>query len=60
MSMLGKSDTKVCRHTVNHVAKIGLLGQKMVTFCLVVNMLPTFAAKIFNNIILTMGKNFVD
>ena len=28
-------------HTVNHVAKIGLSGQKLVTFCLVPNILPT-------------------
>ena len=45
-SMLGNSDTKVCRHTVNHVAKIGLSGQKLATFCLVADMSPTFPAKL--------------
>ncbi len=39
--MLGNHNTKVCRHTRNHVAKIGLLGQKLATLCLVANMLPT-------------------
>ncbi len=40
-SMWGNHNTKVCRHTRNHVAKIGLLGRKLATFCLVANMLPT-------------------
>ncbi len=37
-SMLGNSNTKVCRHTVNYVTKIGLSGQKLATFCQVANM----------------------
>ena len=40
-SMSGNHDTKVCRHSRNHVAKIGLSGQKLATFRLVADMLPT-------------------
>jgi hypothetical protein len=40
-SMSGNRDTKVCPHTVNHVTKIGLSGQQLVTFRLVADMLPT-------------------
>ena len=44
-SMSGNSDTKVSRHTKNHVAKIGLSGQKWATFRLVTDMSPRFPAK---------------
>ena len=44
-SMSGNSDTKVCRHKKNHVAKIGLSGQKWATFRLVADMSPTLPAK---------------
>jgi hypothetical protein len=47
---LGNSGKKMCRHTVNHVAKIGLSGQKIgdVSPCRrhVTDMLPTFPAKL--------------
>ncbi len=47
--MLGNSNTKVCQHTVNHVAKIGPPRQKIgnILPCRqhVADMLPTFAAK---------------
>jgi hypothetical protein len=42
---VGKRDTKVCRHSKNHVAKIPV-GQKLATFCLVADMSPTIPAKI--------------
>ena len=45
-SMSGNRDTKVSRHTKNHVAKIGLLGQNLVTFRLVTDMSPTLPAKL--------------
>ena len=44
-SMSGNSNKKVCRHKKNHVAKIGLSGQKWATFRLVADMSPTFPAK---------------
>ena len=48
-SMSGNSDTKESRHTKNHVAKIGLSGQKWATFfpCRrhVADMSLTFPAK---------------
>ena len=44
-SMSGNGDTKVSRHTKNHVAKIGLSGRKWATFRLVGDMSPTFPAK---------------
>ena len=47
-SMSGNGDTKVSRHTKNHVAKIGLSGQNLATFWHVANMSPTFPAK-YNN-----------
>ena len=40
-SMPGNQNTNVCRHTRNHVAKIGLSGRKFVTLSLVAGMLPT-------------------
>ena len=40
-SMSGNSDTKVSRHTKNHVAKIGLSGQNLATFRHVADMSPT-------------------
>ena len=40
-SMSENHDTKVCRHTKNHVAKIGLSGRKWATFSLVADMSPT-------------------
>ena len=40
-SMSGNPDTKVSRHTKNHVAKIGLSGQNLATFRLVADMSPT-------------------
>ncbi len=40
-SMLGNHDIKISRHTRNHVTKIGLLGQKLVTLLLIADMLPT-------------------
>jgi hypothetical protein len=40
-SVLEKRDTKVCRYSKNHVAKIGLTGQKLATFRLVADMSPT-------------------
>jgi hypothetical protein len=40
-SMSGNSDTKMCPHSKNHVAKIGLSGQNLATFCHVADMSPT-------------------
>ena len=48
-SMSGKSDTKVSRHTKNHVAKIGMSGQNLATFRLVADMSPTLPAKQSNS-----------
>jgi hypothetical protein len=44
-SMSGNSDTKVCRHSKNHVVKIGLSGQNLATFRLVADMSPTLPTK---------------
>ena len=45
-SMSENSDTKVSRHTKNHVAKIDLSGRKWATFRLVADMSPTFPARV--------------
>ena len=44
-SMSGNGDTKVSRHTKNHVAKIGLSRQNLATCRHVADMSPTLPAK---------------
>jgi len=46
--MSGNSNTKVSRHTKNHVAKIGLSGQNLATCWHVADMSPTLPAKDYN------------
>ena len=44
-SMSGNGDTKVSRHSKNHVADIGPFGENLATFRDVADMSPTFPAK---------------